>query len=605
MRRPTARTLIAVSASAAMLAGAGLPLTSFAQHPKPVSVRVILDSGTTQQALDGRAYVLVAKPSDLDGDEPRDHIDVVDGIPLWGKDVTGLRPGAATTLQNGTTDGTGTYGYPLTSMSDLPKGTYVVQAFFNVYTTVHRSDGSTVSVHFPCGDGANLWQSPGNLYSKPVTVAFDPARGGKLDLRLTESIAPAQPVPAGGTCQQGNPATTPQVKHVKIRSALLSTYWGRDTYIAADVLLPKGYDDPANASVRYPMEVNEGHYPRRNPHGFQDDLSNAFSQWWMSDAAPRFLSVQLRTENPFYDDSYGVNSRNLGPYGDAINTELLPTIDAQFRSIGKSYGRVLTGGSTGGWISLANQLFYPDTYGGVWSGYPDSLDFHAHQVINVYDDPNAYYNEHSWVRVERPAAREISGDIIWTTAQENHWELAMGTHGRSMGQWDVWDAVYGPQGADGYPAAPWDKVTGVIDHSVTDAWRPFDLTDYVQKNWSTLGPKVTGKMHVYVGDADTYFLNNGVNLFDAAVSKLSAPAADAQFVYGRNQPHGWSPWTTPELFGIMASYIDQHSPDGADNSGWLPPAPATPPAASATANGTVSGGSVSAESQWAVRLSRS
>lgn len=119
------------------------------------------------------------------------------------------------------------------------------------------------------------------------------------------------------------------------------------------MLLPKGYDDPKNAGVRYPMEVIHGHYPKSNPNRFDEKLGNDFSKWWMSDEAPRFISVVLRTENPFYDDSYVIDSANIGPYGTAFHTELLPAIDKQFRTIGQPWARVMTGGSTGGWVSLA------------------------------------------------------------------------------------------------------------------------------------------------------------------------------------------------------------------------------------------------------------
>ena len=556
---------IAGLALAGLTAAAGLLLPSAepAGSVSSFTARLTLATTDAGASLDGRAYLLVARESDLDGDEPRDHSDVVDGIPIFGKDVSGLRAGGSVRL----TTKADTYGYPYASLAQLPKGRYVVQAFFNRYETAHRSDGSTVSVHFPCGDGGNLWQSPGNLYSTPRTLTIDPRFNGSIDLRLDNVIAPADPVPAGGTCQQGNPTDSAHVRHVKIRSAALSAFWGRPIYVAADVLLPAGYDDPADAGVRYPMEVNEGHYPGNAPHGFREAGGNAFSTFWLAAGSPRFISVTFRTENPYYDDSYGVNSANLGPYGDALDKELLPYLDAHFRSIGAGWSRVLTGGSTGGWISLATQVFHPATYGGVWSGYPDSLDFHAHQLLDLYDDENAYYKDTSWVRVERPAAREVSGDTIWTTGQENHWELALGTHGRSMGQWDIWNAVFGPQGADGYPAAPWDKQTGVIDHAVTAAWKPFDLSDYVSTHWSALAPDLTGKIHVYVGDADTYFLNDGVNLFDKAVSALT-PAAGAQFQYGRNEPHGYSPYTTPQLFGVMADYLVAHAPTGTDTSGW-------------------------------------
>ncbi len=535
-------------------------------------VRITLDRSLTRVPLDGRVYLLVARASDLNGDQPRDHIAVTDGIPLWGKDVDGWRPGGVQAFRTGAQDPAGVFGYPLGSLAELPEGEYVGQAFLNRYEGVRRADGSVVKVHFPCGDGGDIWNSPGNLYSTPKTLRIDRYRAS-IELRLDRAIVPSEPVPARGTCQQGNPAESAHVKHLKIRSRKLTSYWGRDIYIAADILLPAGYDNPANRQQRYPMQLIHGHYPRGNPHGFTETGTDAFSTWWRAGQGSKFIAVQLRTENPFYDDSYVVNSANLGPYGDAVNDELIPAIDAAYRTIGRPWARVLTGTSTGGWAALANQFFYPAMYGGVWAGAPDSVDFRAHQVINVYDDPNAYFTLAPWTRAERPAARYLNGDTRWTVRQENHMELALGGKGRSMGQWDVWSAVYGPRGADGYPAQPWDKVTGAINPRVTAAWKPMDLTEHLVANWARLGPWLAGKVTVYVGDADDYFLDNAVRSMDARVSQLSDPAPGFTFVYGPRQDHSWSPWTPQELVEKMADHIAAQAPAGTDVSGWRHTAP--------------------------------
>jgi hypothetical protein len=317
------------------------------------------------------------------------------------------------------------------------------------------------------------------------------------------------------------------------------------------------------------MELSVGHFPGSNPHGFRESLDNAFSKWWASADATRMISVAIRSENPFYDDSYNVNSANLGPYGDAIDTELLPAIDAAFRTIGTRWSRVVDGGSTGGWIAAATLVFYPDSYAGAWAGYPDPLDFRAHQVIDIHHDDNAYRTEHPWETMPRPAAREKSGDTTWTNEQENSYERACAAHGRSQGQWDIWQAVFGPQGADGYPAPIWDKATGVIDHDVADYWKQhMEMSTVVSSNWSTLGPKIAGRLQVYVGTEDTYFLNNGVEFFEQVTDQLSNPAPDFQFLYGVSQPHGWTPVTTAELLTTMAAFIADHAPAGTDTSHW-------------------------------------
>lgn len=547
-------------------AAAAAPAAPAAEAGTTVSFQLTVATSTKVPSGPGRAFVIIAKASDLDATapEPRNHVqgDEPLNVPIFGKDVGRMRPGTPITLGAGNE----VVGYPLESVTDIPSGDYVVQGFWNTYETNRRSDGSVVQVHWPSGDGGNVWDSPGNVYSTPRTIHIGPRRG-TVRLTLDQVIAPIEPIPAGGTGQQGNPVDSAHVKHIKIRSTLLSDYWGRDVFLGADILLPHGYDD--NPHQRYPMELVVGHYPRRNPHSFSEALDNDFSKWWVSDKAARLIAVQVRSENPFYDDSYNVNSANLGPYGDAINRELIGEIDRRFRTIGRRWARTTWGGSTGGWIAAASLIFYPDVYAGAWAGYPDSLDFRAHQVINVYEDENAYVTQSSWETVPRPSARTATGDTIFTNGMENAYERAAASRTRSQGQWDIWTAVFGPQGPDGYPAPIWDKSTGVIDPKVAASWKAnFDLSEQLRSRWADLGRKVAGRLHVYVGTEDTYFLNAGVTYFEQVVAALAAPKADCQFIYGVSQRHGWSPCTPQEMLTTMAAFVAEHAPASADTRGW-------------------------------------
>jgi len=569
------RTILTIAGAVLLVLGLAFALGYAASRPPqaaagpaagPLSFKISFAPSVRAAPVTGRVFVIV---STSNADEPRllaDDGGVTDTVPFWGMDVTNMKPGQPVTVS----DGSNVYGYPLTSLAQLPAGDYYVQALLNVYTTFHRADGSVVSLHLPGGDGNDLFISPGNLVSTPVLLHLDPAAGGTFNLQLDQVLPPLQPVPPGGTTQQGNPPDTAHVKHIKIKSVLLTKFWGHPMYLGANILLPEGYFDPANKDVRYPVIWHQTHFPTGNPFGFREDLSNAFSRFWVSANAPRVIVVDIRHENPYFDDSYAVNSANLGPYGDAITKELMPAVNRAFRTIDARWARTITGGSTGGWETIAQQVFYPKLYSGAWIFYPDPLDFHYHQVIDIYDDANAYFTKHDWLNVPRPAAREVSGDTIWTTEQENHWELALGTHGRSgLGQWDIWQAVYGPEGADGYPAPIWNKLTGEIDHSVAEQWLPMDLDHYVTTNWSTLGPLLTGRLFFFVGTADTYFLNDAVQLFQQNVEKLTDPAPNWSFDYGLNKPHGYTPYTTAQLVTIMAQYMAAQAPAGVDTSVWL------------------------------------
>ena len=269
---------------------------------------------------------------------------------------------------------------------------------------------------------------------------------------------------------------------------------------------PKDYDK--HPDVRYPVNYIQDHFSLAAPGGF--GRGGDFDRLWMAADTPRFLYVTLQHPSPYYDDSYGVNSENNGPYGDAIIKELIPAVEEKFRVIREPWARMLSGGSTGGWIAAAHQVFYPDFYGGSFALCPDSVDFEYHQIVNIYKDANAYYIDKGWTRVERPSERRPDGNIEGMMKDENWFELVVGDKSRSGGQWDIWEATYSPVGSDGYPKRLWNKTTGVIDKSVAEQWKKYDLLNILRTNWSTLGPKVADKLHLYVGDMDSYYLNDAV-----------------------------------------------------------------------------------------------
>jgi hypothetical protein len=322
-------------------------------------------------------------------------------------------------------------------------------------------------------------------------------------------------------------------------------------YIGANVLLPMTYDQPGHEDERFPVVYDQGHWPGGSVLRFSETSTTGFSGYWKDPSTPQFIVVTIRHENPYYDDSYAVNSANLGPYGDAITKELIPAIDAMFRTYPDRWARTLTGGSTGGWEALAQMVFYPDVYDGTWAISPDPVDFRYHQIVNVYSDDNAYVTDREWVDTPRPSWRSTDGNTLVTMDEENHWELALGTRWRSGMQWAVWSAVYGPQAADGYPADIWDQATGVIDHAVAEQWKPMDLRLFIVDNWGTLGPMLTGRIHDYGGDDDTYFLNNSSELLEAAMADLTDPPANADFQWVHNGGHGASPYSTTELLTMM------------------------------------------------------
>jgi hypothetical protein len=290
------------------------------------------------------------------------------------------------------------------------------------------------------------------------------------------------------------------------------------------------------------------------------------------------LLLLIQHANPYYDDSYAVNSANLGPYGDAILKELIPEVEKRFRGIGQPWARALTGGSTGGWEAIADQVFYPDDFNGAWGFCPDPIDFHAYQIVNIYDDKNAFWDEGPFGRVPRAEMRKPDGSIEAVMEPAVRREEVMGTHGRSTEQFGIWQAVFSPVGPDGYPKPIWDPRTGVIDSSVANYWKEhYDLNHIMQRDWTTLGPKLVGKLHITVGDMDTWYLNNAVHLTQDFLDSPKNPYKTATFEYGYRQPHCYagggnisSAESVATMYQRVMPQIAQHmkdtAPKGADSS---------------------------------------
>jgi hypothetical protein len=379
------------------------------------------------------------------------------------------------------------------------------------------------------------------------------------------------------------------VKRIKIQSELLTEFWGHPFYLGATVLLPKGYDD--NPEARYPVVYVQGHFSLAPPFGFSTDPPDPgeqlfsemrrqaggrresgyeFYRSWDGDDFPRVIAVTFQHPTPYFDDSYAVNSVNNGPYGDALLTELIPHLERHFRMIPEPYARVLTGGSTGGWISLALQVYHPDFFGGTWTFFPDPVDFRRYQLTNIYEDDNAYIVPNAaYGAPERMLQRTPDGQPVATVRQIRQLELAMGTRGRSAGQINAWDAAYGPIGEDGYPKMLWDPVTGEIDHEVAAYMRDngYDLRHYIETNWPEIGSSLVGKIHIYNPEMDHFYLPLAVYLLEEFLESTTDPYYDGEVVHGRPMKgHGWSPFSNAELIRRMAQHIARNAPPAVNTS---------------------------------------
>ena len=480
----------------------------------------------------------------------------------------------------------------------MPPGDYWVQSVLNIYETFHLANGHTVKLPSDKGEGQHWQVKPGNLYSKPQKVHLDSKAGQTVRILLTEKIPPVEDDPKdvdwllgwSGANDEHAIADNKWVKHICIQSDLLTKFWGRPTYLGAVVLLPDGWDDHPDA--RYPLIVEQDHFARDLPSimafrtqppsdslkGYEQRVAKSgykLYQDWTAGRLPRVIVVTIQHATPYFDDSYAVNSENLGPYGDAITQELIPYVEKQFRAIGQGWARSVYGGSTGGWESLASQVLYPDFYNGAWVFCPDVVDFRAYMTANLYEDKNAFWIEAPYARVPRPSVRQPDGLILTTMEQMNRFELVQGTHGRSGEQFDTWQAVFSTVGEDGYPKPIFNKRTGEIDHETAKYWKQhFDLSAIMQRDWKTLGPKLAGKLHVYVGEADTYYLDRAVHLLKDFLESTTDPYYHGSFEFGVRKPHCYAGDFDPAVglnqhyWPEMVKHMEQTAPPGADLQSW-------------------------------------
>lgn len=537
----------------------------------------------SQTPVDGRLLLMLSVNEEK---EPRFQISDDPGTQqIFGIDVEGLGPGQAARID------AAAFGYPLRSLAQLKPGEYVVQALLHKYETFHLASGHNVKLPRDRGEGQQWNRAPGNLYSTPQRMTIDPRRAAEIKINLDQEIPPIPP-----------PQDTKYIKHVKLQSERLTKFWGQPVELGACVLLPEGFEEHPEA--RYPLMIFHGHFPytfggfREEPpdpnlvpeysarfrmagyNKIVQEHAHQFYKDWIGPDFPRVIIIEIQHANPYYDDSYAVNSANLGPYGDALTYELIPFIEQKFRGLGAGWARFLYGGSTGGWEALAAQIFYPEEYNGCFAACPDPIDFRAYTVVNIYEHKNAYYEEGPFKRVPRPGRRNYLGEVSTTLEQANHLELVLGTNNRSGQQWDIWEAVFSPRGENGYPKRLWDKLTGEIDHEVAAYWREhYDLGHLLRRDWEHLGPKLRGKIHLYCGDMDNFYLNNAVYLVEEFLKSTTDPPYEGEVDYGDRAEHCWNgDHTRPNAISRLRYHqmfvpraiarLLQTAPPGADVTSW-------------------------------------
>jgi S-formylglutathione hydrolase FrmB len=355
-----------------------------------------------------------------------------------------------------------------------------------------------------------LGPGPGDVVST-ITKVMMPA--SSTDLTLSSSI----PAP--------KPAVYPSnVKLIDVPSPLLSVFWGRTVTMQASVVLPPDYDKLPRA--RFPTVYSV--------HGYGGDNLSALGEVAqmakeMTDGTrPQMVYVYLNAHSSLGHHVFA-DSANDGPWGTALVTELIPYLQKEFRLDPRPNARFLTGHSSGGWSSLWVMITHPDFFGGTWSTSPDPVDFHTFTGPDLtrYPPVNAFRDADG---KPYPLIR-FGGKELMSLEEYTRMETVLGYYG---GQLASFDAVFSPKGNDGQPMKLFDRTTGRIDPFVQRAWEKYDIARVLRENWKALGPKLRGKLHIFVGTADTFHLDEPVRLLDAELKTLGS---DAKIEYLEGRSH--------------------------------------------------------------------
>ncbi len=446
-------------------------ICDFAFAQQALQVRVKIGPGTLEKKVSGRVLVFFSKRNRSPVTGPNWFAPE----PFYGIDVKNVEPADSIVIDDSAA------GFPV-PLSRLESGVYNVQAILD-----H-------DFYF-----ANHNHGAGNVVSEPKRITIDADTRGPIDIELTRLV------------ESQKIDETKWFKVVSRTSRRLTNFHGRKVIERAAVVLPPSYYEQPKR--RYPVYYDVS--------GYGGTLFQLQFQWAAGQPGPEegeteFIRVYLTGQCKWGHHVYA-NSATNGPRGDALISEMIPKIDKSFRTIAEPTARFVGGHSSGGWSALWLQVRYPEIFGGVWSTAPDPVDFRDWQGTNLYDANGAsvFVDENG---NRRPVARQGDQRVWYDTFCKMDDVLGRG------GQLRSFEAVFSPKAEDGLPAKCWDRKTGKIDPKIVEHWRQFDISLLLEENWAVLEPKLAGKLHVYMGDMDTFYLDGAARLLGERLKKLGSDA---------------------------------------------------------------------------------
>ncbi len=479
-----------------ILNGIFVPSTQANAADKPLRFSISFDKTVQPTPYSGRVYIMMTQ--DLNR-EPRLSRNWFNPPPVFAIDVTNVPPGGTVIL-----DSTAR-AFPV-NLSQLTPGRYRVQA---------------VARRNP--DNPQPGKGAGDLFSLAQTIDLSPETSGNIEFSLNQVV------------QEEPFQETKDVKLVEIVSPTLSEFHHRQYKMRAAISLPEHWPEQPNKAYPVVYYIT----------GFGGSHKSIFRMRKMMGDLPRRVILVIPDATNYYGHSVFANSDNIGPWGQALTEELIPFIEKKYHASGDATDRYVTGISSGGWSSLWLQITYPDVFNGCWSIVPDPVDFHDFQRINLYAANANMYRDANGNR--RPLARYRGKVMIWYD-DFVHLESVLGPGGQIRS----FEAVFSPRGDDGKPVPLFDRKTGAVNPATAQSWKRYDINLILKNNWQTLRPKLAGKLHIFAGEKDTFYLEGAVRILKRTLTELGSDA-DVRIVDDMTHE------APPGVFDAMLKEITQHA----------------------------------------------
>jgi S-formylglutathione hydrolase FrmB len=304
------------------------------------------------------------------------------------------------------------------------------------------------------------------------------------------------------------------------------------------VYVPPGYDDAPDRRFPsiYVIQGYTGHVVMwRNRAPYRQPFPEAADQVFAREQAPPAIVVYVDAWTA-YGGSQFVDSPGTGAYHSYLCDEVVPWVDAHYRTIPRREHRGIMGKSSGGFGAMITPMLRPNLFAGLATHAGDAL----YELCYIRDFGHA-------VR----SLREYEGDILrW-------WDDFRSRVPFSKPQDETLLIILGVAACfsareDGTPELPFDPRTGVLREEVWERWLAWDPVRMVPRHADAV--RSLRAIWIDGGTKDEWFLDIGGQAFREAL-KAAGVADDVVHFELFDAKHGGIDYRYPLSLAWLASRL--------------------------------------------------